>query len=686
MRRTALLIIAVAVTATHTGLMQQPAARASESPDVALKTALNRALVDGNPADAIQQYQDIAARYRTTAPAVAAQALIAAAETYQKLGSPQAPRVYEQIIREYPEQRDAVSTARMRVGASSAADGVVNRQLWTGPKVDTDGRVSPDGRYLSYVDWSTGDLALHDFTTGEDRRLTAQGTIARNDEDFAEESVVSPDGTRVAYSWNDGKTGMYSLRVVSTSARDASTPRILFDNADVAWIAPYDWSRDGAWLAVALQRTDRTSQIGLLSTTKGTLTVLRTLDWRATSRVLFSPDGRYVAYDRTVGDDSKSDVFIMSVDGTHETAIAPHPANDELIGWSPAGSTLLFSSDRGGRPSLFSVAIADGRATAPPVMVKSDFARAGSLGVTKAGALVYGLKTGARTVHVVEIDFTTGKLVSSPVPAVETYVSNAIQPDWSKDGKSMVFVSERSRNVNGVSILTMADKSVRDLPPLLLYPSLPRWAPDGSISIFGRTDKGRQGLQRVDPATGVVSTIVSESAEGNVRYNHAWTPDGKQLVYTRIKDNSTTMLLRDMTSNQERVLSRGDDVRAVSVSPDGRELAYILDDKTRKTSTLIVTPLGGAGAGRTVVQGTMPGLLRQAQWLPDGQRIAYLRSDSGTGAFDLWVVSATGTTPIKTDLKVTGLTKVAPDGRHVAFVAGQNSWEVWMLDNFLPKK
>ena len=68
-------------------------------------------------------------------------------------------------------------------------------EFWGGP--------SPDGRFLTYVDWWTGDLALHDFLSGEDRHLTDDASF--DDSEFAVISAVSPDGKQVAYSWENGR-------------------------------------------------------------------------------------------------------------------------------------------------------------------------------------------------------------------------------------------------------------------------------------------------------------------------------------------------------------------------------------------------------------------------------------------------------------------------------------------------
>ena len=64
------------------------------------------------------------------------------------------------------------------------------RRVWE-RAADTTGGPSPDGRYLSFVDWETGDLAVRDLKTGKNRRLTNKGSWSESTE-YAYFPTISP--------------------------------------------------------------------------------------------------------------------------------------------------------------------------------------------------------------------------------------------------------------------------------------------------------------------------------------------------------------------------------------------------------------------------------------------------------------------------------------------------------------
>src|SRR5690348_264885 len=166
--------------------------------------------------------------------------------------------------------------------AQASSSGVTTRQVWTLPpraEIYRHGSVSPDGRYIPYIDWAPehhGDLYLHDLATGQNRRITnTAGPGSPSPEDqFAEETAFSRDGKQLAYTWFDGKKDRYEIRVVSFEGTGIPTFRRLFEAEDIFWVVPYDWSPDGKWIAVRLQHRDRTVQIGIVGARDGSLRVL----------------------------------------------------------------------------------------------------------------------------------------------------------------------------------------------------------------------------------------------------------------------------------------------------------------------------------------------------------------------------------------------------------------------------
>ncbi|MFC1719113.1 sigma-70 family RNA polymerase sigma factor [Candidatus Poribacteria bacterium] len=68
---------------------------------------------------------------------------------------------------------DAGTTTQTQPAMGTKSSGMVVRRVWE--NADNAGRVSPNGRYISYTNWPKGNLAIHDFETGENRDVTDEG-------------------------------------------------------------------------------------------------------------------------------------------------------------------------------------------------------------------------------------------------------------------------------------------------------------------------------------------------------------------------------------------------------------------------------------------------------------------------------------------------------------------------------
>ena len=60
------------------------------------------------------------------------------------------------------------------------AQSSTNKPLWAESGTDVSGAASRDGRLLTYIDWSSGDLGLRDLTAGTNRLLTKAADFGKS--------------------------------------------------------------------------------------------------------------------------------------------------------------------------------------------------------------------------------------------------------------------------------------------------------------------------------------------------------------------------------------------------------------------------------------------------------------------------------------------------------------------------
>ncbi len=232
---------------------------------------------------------------------------------------------------------------------SPPASGVA-RRVWS-ECPDFSGGPSPDGKLLLYIDWKTGDLAVHEFATGKNRLVTNEGYS----NGLAAHSAFSPDGTQVAYGWSSIPEKRWELRLIGI---DGTGTRVL-----VPKVYPKlaGWSPDGKHIWAVLEREDKTLQITSISVHDGSLRVLKSFDWSSSDFALasLSPDGRYIAYSFSVPEQSNNrDVVLLATDGSREVPLVVHPADDFVLGWAADSKRVVFASDRGGNVSVWALALA----------------------------------------------------------------------------------------------------------------------------------------------------------------------------------------------------------------------------------------------------------------------------------------------------------------------------------------
>lgn len=617
---------------------------------------------------------------------LAATALLRIGLIHERLGhKAEAERAFRTVLTIYADQADTARQARERLPAATAASpSFVARRVWEGLVTEPLGRVSPDGRYLSYTDWADGSLSLRDLTAGTARRLTG-GAILQG---FVFGSLFAPDGMAVAFNWLNSGSSPPELRTIRLDTQKELT---LFRSDELKYFQPVDWSQDGTRILMVLTRRDATNQIGTIAVPGGSLRVLKTLDSRAPLGIRFSPDGRWIVYDFPATDrGSERDLFVIAADGSREARLAEHPAHDVVLGWSPDGRSVLFSSDRTGSNGAWTVPIVDGRAAAAPRLVRAELGpRVLPLGFTRAGAFYYYASTSISDVYTADFDLSSRRVVQPPAAIPGRFVGAYESADWSPDGNSLAIITQPPGLADKrLVIQSRAGRTEREIPLELSPVQWPRWSPDGtSVLLTGRHPRLRRGFYRLNVKTGTLADLLLESSGGR---RAEWTRDGKSLLYARRDaDDCLCVVRRDISTGTETVVyrtPRSDRQMTLAPSPDGSRVAVLWHDAVRERPTLTVVPLDGGGS-RTLFDGEDLAWFSLLAWTPDSSAILVGRNGTPeAGKVGVWRIPAAGGEPAFIDLAMEGLRdlRVSPDGRRIVFTAGVNRGDVWVMENFLP--
>jgi Tol biopolymer transport system component len=667
------------------------AAPSDDTANVLMQAAMKKELVDGDLNGAIKQYAAIVAKYKNDR-AVTAMALVHMAECHQKMGDAESRKIYEQVVREYGDQKEAVTLARARLGTggTAAVNGAVSRQIWSGPMADNMGTPSPDGRLLSFTDWETGDLAIRDVAAASNRRLTSQSSPYSDG--YAFKSRVSPDGKYVAFGWQ--KSNGVDLRLIGI---DGAGLRVLYANPEIEYIEPAGWSPDGKRILAKLNSRSRTVRIAWIPVANGPEATLKTLPWGSLGYVSLSPDGSHVAYDFRPKEDSPNrNIMLLSSDGSRETALSENAAGEEVFGWSPDGKMLLFKSNRSGAPDLWAFRLTGGKVEVPPALVRRDVGgRVEPMGVTNRGSLYYSLKTSTSDVYTATWDWVLGKEGGEPKIAGHRLLGVNRSPDWSPDGKYLAYTSQPgSRDSAIITILSLETGEERQLSSKTITPwQGTLWSLDGrSLMVVGFDQKKRRGVYAVDVLSGDATVLVQDQT-GQTIFNPEWLPGGKSIVYyRRDTDNTGTtshLVVKDLQSGIERELRSGSEKGGylyTSVSPDGQFLAF-LSGGNGSTGALKVTPIRGGDPRDLDTFDKTSTVHRLLGWTPDSRQVilaSFHRVGDRISGRELWAIPVGGGEPHRLPaLDGEPPFRFHPNGQQVAFQSSRNGLEIWAMENFL---
>jgi hypothetical protein len=229
-----------------------------------------------------------------------------------------------------------------------------------------------------------------------------------------------------------------------------------------------------------------------------------------------------------------------------------------------------------------------------------------------------------------------------------------LQPDWSRDGRWIVFVryDKDAMELWRYEIATGQEQALTHSGAVNLEP---RFSPDGRRLVFVSTqstghfnlfiaDFGEQGITNVHPLiaprTSMLDRYYYSAFDHSI--NPSWSPDGTRVYF--VGNPETAWGTGDIWSvsvanpeDRQRVLVEETTWAAKpELSPDGKRLLYSSYQGRQWHQLWLTTPDGRSPLPLTFGDFDR----RNARWSPDGQRLLYTSNE--TGNTTLWIQDVIG--------------------------------------------
>jgi len=655
-----------------------------------LSEAIYQEEVKGDLDNAIKTYQLILSKYPDNRK-VAAEVYYHLGMCYEKLGRQDAMKAYQEVIRNYSEQKDIVAKARERLSKlekpdikTGESEGIKIKQIWKEPYTDYLGSVSYDGRLRAYVYWGNGDVAVQNLITGENQILTHTADLG-DSIGFAEEPVISKNGKQIIYSWwNPYHTSDLFLIDV-----DNPLPHLLYREEGVE-LYPVTWISDKELIVTRYNTKTETAQITSFTISNGTFHVLKTYDRGKWPKISCSPNGKYIAYDyANEADNGNFDINILPLDGGNEISLIKHPAKDRVLGWVPGRKEFLFTSDRSGSWDLWAIPLDEGKPSGLPKRIYPDIGEVSPMGFAQNGDCFVGFSRQNFNTYIAPFNIEPGELKEE---GGKSLLGSNYWVKWSPDGQYLVYIK---LNEQQLTVQDLKTGSERKLADNMIIAEIPCWSPDGnSIAFLGfekskyRTKGYKGGIYTVNVKTGQTTEIILLSDyEYNVPPDDSfplsdivWSSDGKSIFFLFFKDR---LIKHNMETGEDKILykhpvfERG----VLRLSPDGKSLLFGLQYPGEGKSRLFTMPAEG-GKEKEVCAAQEAKIIRRAYWSPDGKYIYFAENPKGT---NFWRVPAEGGIPqrVWSSEHSLELFSINPDGNQIAYATRELTTEVRVIENLV---
>jgi serine/threonine protein kinase/dipeptidyl aminopeptidase/acylaminoacyl peptidase len=446
------------------------------------------------------------------------------------------------------------------------------RQVTSGPELELDPAISPDGLQIAYASQSETrmDIYVRPLEGGWLTNVTqAMPTRVHRWPRW------SPDETQLAFIASPKDSQVNNVdgqaHTIFVMAFPNGTPQPIATGS----VSGFDWSPNGKELVFFRDR----EILAVALDGSGLRKIAGATEPNAPS---WSPDGKWIAFvsgnpgalfSNMYGNQAPSSIWIVSSRGGEPKKLTDSATTNTCPVWMQDSKSLLFVSSRSGNREVFELKVTEsGDASGTPTRLTNGV-NALTINVSK-NQLAYA-------------EFlSTTNLWSLPIPK-----SGTIHP------REATALTSGAQNIEGVRV-----------------------SEDGNWIAFDSNRSGNQDIYKMPRSGGEPIRLTDDPSD---EFSPTWSPDNKLIAYFSFRaGNRDIYVMNADGADRHQITSDPAQERYPDWSPDGQDLAFF-SDKTDLQQIYVVSRRDGSWSNpRQITSSKTPALF--PHYSPDGQTIAYI--------------------------------------------------------------
>ena len=333
------------------------------------------------------------------------------------------------------------------------------------------------------------------------------------------------------------------------------------------------FSPNGELLAYTVSRNDGPrrpyGQVWIM-TLAGNKTICLSSGDEPSSNPVWSPDGKWIAYDGRLGD--KSGLIVARPDGSDkkylaamESSNSPLPNTGATVTWSPDGKQIAYVSALPGPET--------GDATGDPIVITRYLYKP----TASEGNSHFNDN---RRLHIFAVDVASGESRQ-----LTDGVHSEHSIDWSPNGKEIAFISDREPHEDpffnyDLFTLDVVSGAMRRLTATESAEYHPHWSPDGKTIAYEATKRGLTDRETTmeDTHVWLIDADGKNRRElgapiDNRQGEPGWSTDGRS-VFVTVQERGMVRLYRLPADGGKPVVSIADRGSVLAWSQHDNRIAY----------------------------------------------------------------------------------------------------------------